>query len=105
MHSPGEKDMSTSAEPGKERERRQRVLKGATILNGIKKSEIACTIRNMHSDGAELKVPLETPVPREFLLYVPVDGVAYRCSLRWRNKDRAGVTFTGTEPKPSWHYG
>jgi hypothetical protein len=97
--------MSVPAEEENRREHRQRVLKGATILNGIKNSEIACTIRNMHKNGAELKVALDAPVPQEFLLYVPVDGIAYRCQLRWRSRDRAGVVFTGTEPKPAWHYG
>lgn len=97
--------MSVPVEAENRREHRQRVLKGASILTGIKNSEIACTIRNMHKNGAELKVSADTPVPQEFLLYVPVDGIAYRCTLRWRNRDRVGVDFNGTEPKPAWHYG
>lgn len=84
---------------------RQRVLKGATILNGVSKSEITCTIRNMHEQGAELRVPLEATVPKSFLLYVPVDGIGYLCELRWRHGTRVGVHFTGTAPKPHWHYG
>jgi hypothetical protein len=97
--------MTAAAEPGKREARRQRVLKGASILRGIASSEIRCTVRNMHKHGAELKVPLEAPLPQEFLLYVPVDGVAYRSQVRWRKGDRVGVVFEGTEPKPSWHYG
>ncbi|RWB31810.1 MAG: PilZ domain-containing protein, partial [Mesorhizobium sp.] len=23
----------------------------------------------------------------------------------WRREDRIGIMFTGTEPKPHWHYG
>lgn len=88
-----------------DRERRQRVLKGATILLGINRSEIACTVRNMHAHGAELKVPADAHVPEDFLLYVPIDGLGYRCELRWRSGERVGVRFTGTEPKPHWHYG
>ena len=60
------------------RERRSRVLKGGTIITGVNNSEIACTIRNMHPHGAELRVSAEARVPSEFLLYVPVDGIAYR---------------------------
>ncbi|TGV64574.1 PilZ domain-containing protein, partial [Mesorhizobium sp. M00.F.Ca.ET.149.01.1.1] len=60
------------------REHRQRVLKGAAIITSITNSEISCSIRNQHAGGAELKVPVEARVPPEFLLYVPVDGVAYR---------------------------
>ncbi|MBP0439145.1 PilZ domain-containing protein [Tianweitania sediminis] len=84
---------------------RQRVLKGATILNGVSQSEISCTIRNMHEHGAELRVSPEALVPTSFLLYVPVDGIAYQSELRWRTGNRAGVRFTGTAPKPHWHYG
>lgn len=86
-------------------DRRQRVLKGGTILTTITNSEVRCTIRNMTKGGAELKVGVDARVPREFLLYVPVDGIAYRAVVRWRREDRVGVEFTGTEPKPRWHYG
>jgi hypothetical protein len=81
------------------------VFKGAAILSGIANSAINCTIRNMHGNGAELIVPIEARIPEEFLLYVPTDGIGYRATLRWRKLDRCGVQFSGTEPKPSWHYG
>jgi hypothetical protein len=97
--------MTAVAQVENRHEHRQRVLKGASILNGVKHSEITCTIRNMHEHGAELKVAIDTVVPQEFLLYVPVDGVAYRSVLCWRSKDRVGIKFIGTEPKPLWHYG
>jgi hypothetical protein len=96
------------AEPegaGSERQHRPRVLKGASILTGISNSEIKCMVRNMHENGAELKISIDSRVPPEFLLYVPVDGIAYRSVVRWRKEDRIGVQFTGTEPKPKWHYG
>lgn len=86
-------------------QRRRRVLKGGSILTGVSNSEVKCTIRNMHPDGAELNVALDARVPNEFLLYVPVDGVAYKAAVRWRKEGRIGVMFAGTEPKPSWHYG
>jgi hypothetical protein len=97
--------MSVPAASEQPREHRRRVLKGGAILSGIKNSAVNCTIRNMHEHGAELRVQVEARVPGEFLLYVPVDDVAYRAVLRWRKLDRCGVEFTGTEPKPSWHYG
>ena len=97
--------MSSLVEREQRRLYRQRVLKGASILNGINRSEIGCSIRNMHGDGAELKILPEADVPQQFLLYVPVDGVAYRAELCWRKRGRAGVRFVGTEPKPVWHYG
>lgn len=81
------------------------MLKGGTIITGIQNSEVSCTVRNQHASGAELKIPLEARVPDQFLLYVPLDGVAYRCAVRWRRSNRLGVRFTGTEPKPKLHYG
>lgn len=97
--------MAVPAETRPEREHRRRVLKGASILSGINNSVVYCTIRNMHNNGAELKVSVEARIPNEFLLYVPTDSVCYRATLRWRTLDRCGVQFTGTEPKPAWHYG
>src|SRR5690242_21563758 len=80
-----------TTEEEKRREHRPRVLKGATIIGGGRASGIACTIRNMHANAAELRVDASAPVPANFLLYVPVDGTAYRCELRWRHADRCGV--------------
>lgn len=87
------------------RTRRQRVLKGATIINGMRNSEIGCTVRNQSDNGAELHVAVDAHIPNEFLLYVPVDSVAYRAELRWRRNHRVGVVFHGVEPKPRLHYG
>ena len=87
------------------RAHRGRVLKRATIIVDIANSEMSCTIRNQHSGGAELKISPEARVPQIFLLYVPVDGVAYKSIVRWRRNDRLGVEFTSIEPKPRLHYG
>jgi hypothetical protein len=90
---------------GNRRVHRKRVLKGATIILSIKHSEITCMLRNQNEGGAELKVPVDVHIPSEFHLYVPADGIGYRCLVRWRRNDRIGVQFTGTEPKPKLHYG
>ncbi|MGC5844412.1 PilZ domain-containing protein [Mesorhizobium abyssinicae] len=84
---------------------RRRVLKGASILTGISNSEVKCTVRNMHSQGAELQVPADSRVPNDFVLYIPTDGVGYKAVVQWRRADKLGVMFLGTEPKPHWHYG
>lgn len=99
--------MNSAVDPGQipEREHRNRVLKGAAILNGMNKSEIPCTIRNQHLGGAEIRVGGDWIIAKEFLLYIAADGLCYRCVLRWRRGDKAGVSFHGTEPKPHWHYG
>jgi hypothetical protein len=58
----------------------------------------------MHEDGAELSIPEGVQVPSEFLLYVRVDAIAYKAVVTWQAGTRVGVRFTGTEPKPAWHY-
>lgn len=92
-------------EDGPRNEHRPRVLKSGTIIAGIKNSEISCTLRNQHSKGAELRVTADVQIPERFLLYVPLDGLAYRAVVRWRKNERVGVEFLGTEPKPRFHYG
>ncbi|MBL8581641.1 MAG: PilZ domain-containing protein [Rhizobiaceae bacterium] len=87
------------------REHRARVLKGATIILDVKLSEINCVVRNQNTGGAELNVPIEAILPEKFLVYIPVDRVAYKAVLRWRRNQRVGVQFVGTEPKPRMHYG
>ena len=87
------------------REYRQIVFKRASIIKGTSTSEVRCTIRNQNSGGAALQVSPEARVPEEFLLYVPVDGVAYSAVLKWRSGERAGVAFVGSGPKPPLHYG
>jgi hypothetical protein len=86
-------------------EHRKRVIKSATIILGPAKSETSCIIRNQNAGGAELEVPADVIAPGKFLLYVPIDGVAYRAEIRWRKKNRLGVGFTWTEPEPQFHYG
>lgn len=97
--------VSTSPRQRPDRKHRSRVLKGASILGTINDSEIRCTVRNMHEGGAELRVPADSVLRSKFLLYIPLDGIAYRAEVRWRTGDRVGVMFTGKEAKPHWHYG
>ena len=97
--------MNSPVNRNRQLERRRRVLKGASILQTINDNEIKVTVRNMDEGGAELRVPIGAPIPPEFLLYVPNDGVGYRSIVRWREGDRVGVQFVGREPKPHWHYG
>lgn len=94
-----------SSESENRRKMRPRVLKGATIILSNNQSDIRCTVRNQHEDGAEIYIPGVLALPDEFLLYIPLDGVAYRASVRWRKGERLGLQFTGTEPKPKRHYG
>jgi hypothetical protein len=97
---------ASSVRIGKTRRARQRVLKGASILTGVKNSEIKCAARNMNKTGAELKVAIDARVPQEFELYVPVDGIAYRAVVRWR-KERGpgGGRIHRHRAQTNLHYG
>ena len=92
------------ADDERRREHRPRVLKGATIIGGNRGSGIPCTVKNMHEHGAELRVDADIPLAANFLLYISVDGVAYRSELQWRQDNRCGVRFVGKEPKPAGRY-
>jgi hypothetical protein len=81
------------------------VLKGAVILQGMNDSSILCTIRNMHEGGAELRVPGDAAVPESFLLFMQAERICYRCEVRWRGRERVGVQFLASEPKPRWYHG
>ncbi len=97
--------MTVPAARPTDREHRKRVLKRASIIIDVDTSEIVCSVRNQTANGAELRVPLGSQAPDEFLLYIPLDRIAYNCAVRWREDDRIGVEFMGTAPKPHWHYG
>ena len=70
---------------------REFVLKEATIIAaGVR---IACSVRNQHEQGAELRVAANVKIPERFLLEVPADDMAYRALVRWRRNDRVGVAL------------
>lgn len=76
---------------------REFVLKEATIIaNGFR---IACSVRNQHHHGAELRVAADVGIPERFLLEVPADDTAYRALVRWRRNDRVGVALYSNAPK------
>ena len=68
---------------------REFVLKDATIV--ADQLRIACSVRNQHEHGAELRVDPNVLIPERFLLDVPADGTTYRAVARWRRNERLGV--------------
>ncbi|SFO66801.1 hypothetical protein SAMN03159463_02596 [Mesorhizobium sp. NFR06] len=76
---------------------REFVLKEATIVTGS--SRIACSVRNQHQHGAELRVAADAAIPERFLLEVPADDTDYRALVRWRRNDRIGVALYSNEMK------
>ncbi|WP_342215830.1 PilZ domain-containing protein [Mesorhizobium sp. 113-3-9] len=68
---------------------RRAVLKdGIIVADNV---NIACSIRNQHLHGAELRVDPGVIIPDRFVLHVPADDISYRAVVRWRRNERLGV--------------
>ena len=70
---------------------RFKVLKGGTIAfdgNGL-----ACTVRNMSSQGAAIDLVDRVSLPPSFVLLIEKDQFIRRCRPVWRNERRIGLAF------------
>jgi hypothetical protein len=70
---------------------RHKVLKGATIAfdgNGV-----ACTVRNLSSNGAAVDLASRVSLPPSFMLVIEKDQFIRRCHPVWNNDRRFGVAF------------
>ena len=70
---------------------RHKVLKGATIAfdgNGV-----ACTVRNLSSNGAAVDLANCVSLPPSFMLVIEKDQFIRRCRPVWSNDRRVGVAF------------
>ena len=72
---------------------RQRTLKGGKIALNDGFSTITCTVRNMSSTGALLKVASVIGIPDEFKLVMD-DGRAFACKVAWKRETELGIAFT-----------
>jgi hypothetical protein len=70
---------------------RHRVLKGATIAFGG--SGVACTVRNLSSNGAALDFAGSVTLPPSFMLVIEADQFIRRCRPVWSNDKRIGIAF------------
>jgi hypothetical protein len=70
---------------------RHRVLKGGTIAFGG--NGVACTVRNLSSNGAALDFASSVTLPPSFMLVIEADQFIRRCRPVWSNDKRIGVAF------------
>jgi hypothetical protein len=76
---------------------------GEIVADGAQRS-IECTVLDMSSTGARLKVggavrkafEPALNIPETFALHVTRDNISVECRLAWREKDMIGVSFTST---------
>jgi hypothetical protein len=70
---------------------RHKVLKGATIAFGG--NGIACTVRNLSTNGAALEFASSISLPASFMLLIEADQFIRRCHSVWSSEKRIGVAF------------
>jgi PilZ domain len=80
---------------GKERRERQRtrVLRNAKIIAPRNSSMIHCTVQDITSSGACLKVANTYGMPRTFELTFEQGRTRRFCRVVWHSSDRLGVAF------------
>jgi hypothetical protein len=71
---------------------RQRTLKGARIVFNDGRSTLECTVRNLSSGGAQLRIAMTLGIPDAFELRLS-DDTRHQCTVAWRKADELGVKF------------
>ncbi len=86
-------------EEGAERRgvQRTKVLRNAKIIAPRRDSVIHCTVQNITSSGACLKLANTHGVPESFELTFELGRTRRPCRVVWRTNDELGVAFEGTE--------
>ena len=82
-----------SADSTQERERRQRVLKKAIVSYADRAITVECMARDLSSNGVKLQSMQPLPIPDNFHLEIPMDGISVDCQVRWRNGTTLGAAF------------
>ncbi len=75
------------------RAQRHRVLQKAYIIFNNRRSTLTCRVRDVSTYGARIKLADVAIVPRQFILYFPMDARERPCEMVWRGLDQIGVRF------------
>lgn len=94
------RDLSQDQAPGpairtsdRRKEARKRVLKRGQLLVASLGAVIDCTVRNVSSGGAGLRLDAIFAAPPEFDLLITGDGTRRRVQVRWQIGTDVGVAF------------
>jgi len=77
---------------------RTRVLRSAKILVPCTSPVVHCTVQNITSAGASLKMANTYGVPQTFDLTFEHGRTRRFCRVVWRTNDELGVTFEEQQP-------
>jgi hypothetical protein len=99
--------MSTAgSRPEPRRAQRKPMLTIGEIDIPGREAAIECTVLDLSTSGAKLKLSGATRraftpavvLPETFRLIIARDGIAMDCRLAWRADDMVGVAFSGFKP-------
>jgi hypothetical protein len=76
---------------------RTKVLRNAKIIAPLRSPVIHCTVQNITSGGACLKLANTYGVPESFELTFEHGRTRRACRVVWRTSDKLGVAFQGNE--------
>ena len=75
------------------RARRQRVLLSGKIVFDHGSRSIDCTIRDLSTSGARIRLPAAELLPERFFLIEFRQGFAFDSVIEWRRQSEFGVKF------------
>lgn len=91
--------MREDRDPNEDRRnvKRTRILRSAKIILERRSSVIHCTVQNITSTGACLKVANTSDLPDAFELTFEHGRTRRACRVAWRTNDQVGVAFVEAE--------
>lgn len=72
---------------------RRRILKAGIVAYNDRRSTLPCTVRDLSTTGARLRVNGSVNAPDTFDLIVELDCLEASCQVVWRKADQIGVRF------------
>ena len=90
-------DQNTAEIPpraGRNGGRRQRVIYGAKVAHADGNYCTRCTITNLSSGGAKIRLPLFSAIPDTVLLLDQRNRMAYAANVVWRKSPEFGLEFS-----------
>jgi hypothetical protein len=81
---------------------RTKVLRSAKIIAPRRSSVIHCTVQNLTSSGACLKLANTWGVPEHFELTFEHGRTRRPCRVVWRTTDQLGVAFQSEHAPPNF---
>lgn len=87
-------DSSSDDDAGKRGQPRQRVLLSGKLVHSPGELTVDCTIQDISSAGARVRLPPDTLVGEPVYLINMSHGLGFRARIAWRKDNRAGLAFT-----------